>query len=793
MLPAVCSAGSNGCWVVQSTSSAFYLQRVNPDGSLRWSVPNRYPFPASYLRSTFNYFKILQDGRNGFYLSFGDTTDLYIQRFDQNGTPLWSNNTVAFRGLPYGNQEIAGFELAAPDTFFLLFHKDSAHTSLHFVQKITGIDSASLLWGNRGIAVVDSEIPLAYGMSLTADGAGGCITGGFYYESRTMCNRYRLIQISNNSTGATIRNFDLAASVPYIVTSLCYFQQGHLLALWHDNRSGYADVYRTVFDSTMTPLPGFVSTGLLTRKNRWGVSYENITVIDPERFMVSWIERKDNYSSRFFYSIYETATGHRITTDPNGTFLPILDSLPYSQSLNTVTTSDGCVMVMAIDNSIYLSKIDRNGTRLWHTSYGATSAETAISPFNFVCADQNGGIYISYRYMSSDNPNRLHLQHFSSTGQRLLSPMGAVLPGVPLSYTVPLVHNNQKLYTVTGDLETDRYRLRLLCSNESGDTLWTRVIWSAQISSLYEIPRPKLIPLPDGVSIHYCDRYADSTYSNVYGQRYLENGTPVWGDPSIVVGRTQYYRYSAVGTSNAIWYLIQDSISMIARKIFLDGRIAFGDTGIRLPRSLSELNISYFGAHSIYADRDSGVFVGWYDHLNDRQHKTYFTHLNSDGSYADPTVWNYYHAGRVSGSRSGMIGAYPDQRGGLLLIDFSEDYVPDNLSRGEIYIQRIADHTTLAVRESNSNALPDVFRLDQNYPNPFNAVTSIRYHLSIESSVELRLFDIQGRLVQNLFNSIQQAGDYRLQFNAQRLASGTYFLRMNSGDFSKVRKIVLLK
>ncbi len=88
---------------------------------------------------------------------------------------------------------------------------------------------------------------------------------------------------------------------------------------------------------------------------------------------------------------------------------------------------------------------------------------------------------------------------------------------------------------------------------------------------------------------------------------------------------------------------------------------------------------------------------------------------------------------------------------------------------------------------------PSDFALAQNYPNPFNATTTLSYSLPTTSHVDLRLYDITGRHVSTLVQREQRAGTYRVLLDGSRLSSGTYFVRLQAGMFSKTQKIVLLK
>ena len=86
-----------------------------------------------------------------------------------------------------------------------------------------------------------------------------------------------------------------------------------------------------------------------------------------------------------------------------------------------------------------------------------------------------------------------------------------------------------------------------------------------------------------------------------------------------------------------------------------------------------------------------------------------------------------------------------------------------------------------------------MFSLEQNYPNPFNPVTAIKYTVPKQNLVKLVVYDIIGREVVTLVNEVKQPGNYSVSFDASNLASGVYFYRMAAGDFTDVKKMVLIK
>jgi hypothetical protein len=89
--------------------------------------------------------------------------------------------------------------------------------------------------------------------------------------------------------------------------------------------------------------------------------------------------------------------------------------------------------------------------------------------------------------------------------------------------------------------------------------------------------------------------------------------------------------------------------------------------------------------------------------------------------------------------------------------------------------------------------VPSVFALYANYPNPFNPSTNIKYSVPEASRVILKVFDALGREVATVVNQDQAAGTYVATFDAKSLANGTYFYRLQAGNFTETKKMLLLK
>jgi photosystem II stability/assembly factor-like uncharacterized protein len=100
-----------------------------------------------------------------------------------------------------------------------------------------------------------------------------------------------------------------------------------------------------------------------------------------------------------------------------------------------------------------------------------------------------------------------------------------------------------------------------------------------------------------------------------------------------------------------------------------------------------------------------------------------------------------------------------------------------------------------------SNTIPEKFELFQNYPNPFNPTTKIKFDIPKRSpigtfgddKVVLKIFDLAGREVATLVNEKFSPGKYEVTFDGSTHASGVYFYRLNTNEFSETKRMLLVK
>ena len=97
------------------------------------------------------------------------------------------------------------------------------------------------------------------------------------------------------------------------------------------------------------------------------------------------------------------------------------------------------------------------------------------------------------------------------------------------------------------------------------------------------------------------------------------------------------------------------------------------------------------------------------------------------------------------------------------------------------------------VMDSSTQRVPANYLLTQNYPNPFNSTTKIEYSIPTASFVTIKVYDILGREIATLVYEEKPAGNYEVKFNGSDLSSGIYFYNLRTGDYSSVKKMILMK
>ena len=107
----------------------------------------------------------------------------------------------------------------------------------------------------------------------------------------------------------------------------------------------------------------------------------------------------------------------------------------------------------------------------------------------------------------------------------------------------------------------------------------------------------------------------------------------------------------------------------------------------------------------------------------------------------------------------------------------------------------LEDGTVLGLESGSLSVVEfaDDFKLNPTYPNPFNPNTTISFEVNQYSDITVNIYDINGKVVENLYSGFKSAGNYSIDWKANNLPSGVYFVNVNTESFTATQKITLLK
>jgi hypothetical protein len=124
-------------------------------------------------------------------------------------------------------------------------------------------------------------------------------------------------------------------------------------------------------------------------------------------------------------------------------------------------------------------------------------------------------------------------------------------------------------------------------------------------------------------------------------------------------------------------------------------------------------------------------------------------------------------------------------------------FTDKNLTGGTKFSYRLKqvdnDGTYSYSGEVEVEVIPDRYELYQNYPNPFNPITNIKFSLPEAAKVKVDVFNIIGEKVRTLIEQNVEAGFHSITFNAENLSSGTYIYRLQTENFTQIKKMILMK
>jgi endonuclease/exonuclease/phosphatase family metal-dependent hydrolase len=161
--------------------------------------------------------------------------------------------------------------------------------------------------------------------------------------------------------------------------------------------------------------------------------------------------------------------------------------------------------------------------------------------------------------------------------------------------------------------------------------------------------------------------------------------------------------------------------------------------------------------------------------------------INSNKLYFVNSPGRYFALGNDGNHFNDSLNQLPNNSAPLAVIN-GIHYASDHIPVIGTYMMTGTSGVVTQTSQVASN-----FNLSQNYPNPFNPTTTINFDLPVSAFVSLIVYDMNGKQIMNLVNANKTSGKFSVNVDASALPSGTYFYRLQAGNFVSMKKMVLLK
>ncbi|GEM_PF-581236 len=261
--------------------------------------------------------------------------------------------------------------------------------------------------------------------------------------------------------------------------------------------------------------------------------------------------------------------------------------------------------------------------------------------------------------------------------------------------------------------------------------------------------------------------------------RHSSDGGRNWGmEMRLTVG--YFSRRAAVEAHGSDLHLAWDDCSSGNFEIFYKRS---SDKGLTWG---AETRLSMAPGNSLWpamAVSGSGIHVAWVDNRGGYDEIYYAHSLDGGANWSREILladnfctMSEFPSIAVSGSAVHLV--WKDKRDG---------------PNGEIYYKRNPTGNTVTEMEHVHSAVPPECVLLPNYPNPVSGSTIIAFQLPSPCRVRLSLYDAYGREAGVVLNQDMSRGSYRLEYDPGNLEAGAYFLRLNAGTHSDIRKLMIMK
>jgi hypothetical protein len=470
----IISDGSGGAIITwddyRNGDDDIYTQRIDSNGNPLWTLNG-----VAVATSAGGQFspQIISDSSGGAIITWGDyrsgaNGDIYAQRVDSSGTPLWTTNGVAVststneQGLPQITSDNSGGAI--------ITWQDSRNGNDDiYAQRIDS--SGTPLWTLNGVAISTSTGSQDY-PQIISDNSGGAIIA--WQDSRSGIYDIYAQRVDSSGTplwttnGVAVSTSTDNQYLPQLVSD----SSGGAIITWYDHRNGNYDIYAQRIDSSGTPL--WTLNGVAISTSTGSQDYPQIISDNSGGAIIAWQdERNGNYD---IYAQRVDSSGTPLWTT-NGVAVAAFVGMQVAPQIIS-DGSDGTIITWQDNRNgnrdVYVQRIDSSGTPLWTTNGIAVSTFNNIQDYPQIISDGSDGTIITWHDFRNGNDD-IYAQKIS---------LDAVL-----HYNTNSTSVYSNVISTTTSINWNNYELNISSTTPAGTSITadTRVLddfWSEDFNAL---------------------------------------------------------------------------------------------------------------------------------------------------------------------------------------------------------------------------------------------------------------------------------------------------------------------
>jgi regulation of enolase protein 1 (concanavalin A-like superfamily) len=466
----------------------------------------------------------------------------------------------------------------------------------------------------------------------------------------------------------------------------------------------------------------------------------------------------------YLFPLVMVVTPQLLFAQPDTLWSRTYGGVDVDYASSVAQASDDGYLVLGTTNSygagkedVWLIRTDSDGETLWARTYGGTRSDNAYS----VSRTSDGG-YIVVGTTNSWDPSGydIWLIRTDSQGDAFWA---RTYGGSDYDIGRSVLQTSDSGFIVAGYAYTKStgYDIYLVRTNANGDTLWTRTLGGPEADyaySLAEAPYGSFIVLGNTVSF-------GAGAKDVWLIKVDSNGNPLWvrtyGGSKDDVGR------SVVQTSGGGFIVAGYTLSYGAGSsdVWLIRIDSNGDTLWTRTYGGSDND----EGHSVVETADGGYIIAGETKRFLTQVDVYLIGVDSVGD----TLWTRAYGG-AQGDEGHSIIETSD--GGYIVAGETFSF---GAGSGDVYLLKLG--SKVGVDENSQISVSKAWR-NRVWPNPTAGTCWISYGSRTSGVVKIALYDLTGRVIEEVYEGYQGSGEHRIKVDAHSLPSGIYFLRLETSD-----------